>query len=164
MAINNWRKWIDDPGIQCAYNKGLRNKKHQGKNSLVCIYVSPPAITASLSDVTCDANETESMFLYIILTRPGKGGRMQCLYDRGNYRLNVMCKLGNLLVIGLIIPYEKGIVHPKTWQNCRIEHINWQSPWWTCCIGFAGNWPHFINCLRMSAQKTKRCSKVGKVA
>lgn len=52
---------------------------------------------------------------------------MQCLYDRlWEYRLNVTCKLGNLLVIGLIIPYEKGIVHPKTSQNCLNERSSWQ--------------------------------------
>ncbi len=42
------------------------------------------------------------------------------------YRLNVPCKLGNLLVIGLIIPYEQRIVHPKISQKCLNEHIGWQ--------------------------------------
>lgn len=49
----------------------MRNKKHQGKISLVCVYVSPLAFTVFSGDVACDADETESMFLYIILTRPG---------------------------------------------------------------------------------------------
>ena len=80
----------------------------------MCVYESPRAITASLSDVTCDANETESMFY--ISSSPDQKKEAECnayMTDCRKYRLNVPCKLGNLLVIGLIIPYEKGIVHPK---------------------------------------------------
>jgi len=43
MAIDKEGKLIDDPGIQCAYNKNVRNKKHQGKNSPVCML----SVTAS---------------------------------------------------------------------------------------------------------------------
>jgi hypothetical protein len=57
------------PVSSARKNKNVRNKKHQGKNSLVCCYVSPRATTATRGDETCEANETESMFLYIILTR-----------------------------------------------------------------------------------------------
>ena len=42
----------------------VRNKKHQGKISLVFVYVSLQTITASFSDATSDANETKSMFLF----------------------------------------------------------------------------------------------------
>jgi hypothetical protein len=48
----------------------LGNKKHQGKPSLVCLYVLPQATTAFDSGATCDANETESMFSTSILTQP----------------------------------------------------------------------------------------------
>ena len=44
------------------------------------------------------------------------------------------CKLGNLLVIGLIIPYEKRIVHPKIWQICSFDiERGWYIMLWTFC-------------------------------
>ena len=47
MKNNRWARQLG------AY-KWAGNKKHQGKISLVCIYVSPLAVAAGRSDEACD--------------------------------------------------------------------------------------------------------------
>jgi hypothetical protein len=54
-AINNVR-----------INPEKGKKKHQGKPAIVCVYVSPRAVTALSSDETFDADETTSIDNYLV--------------------------------------------------------------------------------------------------